>query len=1069
MTKLETNHNILKKRPYQNEALFSIANFVKDLLRWILEKDLNKVFQNAALLNMATWSGKTFTIWTALNNIIKLRNRFNWIKNKEEFQKLNIVVLTHRIDLVNQFRDDLVYGRDNKAPILTDDVLDLLHISTYHSKADKEDIILDNEEYDLWEWENKDNIIFSTYQTAWLERIVDKLDYIDIILIDESHNVKMESEYRNVIKELSLKTRNWTEALILPITATPNDGTRKLFGQEVFDYWLEKYLNSKYSPSVEYNLVTNSNADIKLIEKLSAIVEESKHTDNIKAKKELVREAEELFSEIMSSFVDNEALVDDLFERVWENWELEETVIFCDSIKSADVLAKIMNEKKWLDWFALAFHSQNDSNDGISKLRDKNDPCKVILSIWKLNEWIDLPKVKNVVFWRGTDSETIFFQQFGRGLRWDELVRYFDYVWGIKNFAWINEILVKYEKEFDEINKKDWSWDESIKKKFSLLGWTTSVNKSNINLFDIWFDILQIKNEDNISKQDIIDYFKNIKESVDESYNYLINFSNKKIADFKFKWYKLAALLKITEFKLLKNDLVTSNGWYKEFICMIFNKEYIQEVKEQISKNEVIDFLKNYKWQTEEDSYSDLMSFKGKDISDLEYKWHKVVALLTVSWFKFSINKYINTPSWFQEFISFIFNKEYKKEVVIKEIIEDVSKDEIITFFKNYDWRTEDESYEYLINLLGKVSSKIKYKWNSVWEMSKQVWWTNPNKIRIYRGNWFKEFINWLFNKDDNIVWKDEVVNYLKSIKKTKEDSYEYFINFSKKDIASFEYKWFKIKKIVTMTWWEKFNIVDVYKIEFYREWVNWFFWKEWEKNNKEDIKKYFKTIKKTEEESYLYLFNMNNKDIRDIDYLWNKITKLVRLSWWNKPKWVNVETLKWFKKWLSWLFDKEVEKKDDYVKLSKNEIENYFTTIKETKDESYEYWLKLKATEITSIKVRWNKIVNLVKLSLWDELKDNIVQSPNWFHKWINWLFDKKEIDKKELFEYFSALKKDNIKSYEYLINFNQKDIWNLEYKWSKIINIVKLSWWENPNNFKKGNLSWFNEWCSWLFNKEK
>lgn len=246
----QLKENILKARPYQNEALFAISNFVKELLRWTLELRKDVIFKNSALLNMATWSGKTFTIWTALNNIIKLRDRFDSIYKRKEFENLNIIVLTHRIDLVNQFRDDLVFWRDDKHPIMDDSILDSLHISTYHSKADKEDNFIDNEEIDLWEWSKKDNIIFSTQQTAWLKGLVNKLDYIDIILIDESHNVKLDSDYYDVLKELATKTRLWDEALILPVTATPNNETRELFWQEIFDYWLEKYLNSEYSPNV---------------------------------------------------------------------------------------------------------------------------------------------------------------------------------------------------------------------------------------------------------------------------------------------------------------------------------------------------------------------------------------------------------------------------------------------------------------------------------------------------------------------------------------------------------------------------------------------------------------------------------------------------------------------------------------------------------------------------------------------------------------------------------------------------------------------------------------------------
>ncbi|MDQ7009403.1 MAG: DEAD/DEAH box helicase family protein [Candidatus Gracilibacteria bacterium] len=277
---------ILEKRPYQNEAISIVSIFVKNILRGLIEEDKKVLLKNSIPLTMATGSGKTFTVGKALDNIFKLRNRYNSIKNNEEFQKLNIVVLTHRINLVNQFRDDLVYGRDEKAPILSEDILDGLHISTYHSKADESDKNLETEEFDLGKKEMKDNVIFSTYQTAINEDLVNKLDYIDIILIDESHNVKKDSEYFKIIQEFSKKTRkNGEEAIILPITATPNNHTREIFGEEKFDYGLEKYLNSEHSPNVEYNLVTNSNASSEVVKKLQKLIEEAKITKDFLEKK----------------------------------------------------------------------------------------------------------------------------------------------------------------------------------------------------------------------------------------------------------------------------------------------------------------------------------------------------------------------------------------------------------------------------------------------------------------------------------------------------------------------------------------------------------------------------------------------------------------------------------------------------------------------------------------------------------------------------------------------------------------------------------------------------------------
>jgi hypothetical protein len=39
------------------------------------------------------------------------------------------------------------------------------------------------------------------------ESLVDKLKHVDIILIDESHNVKKDSDYFEIVKALSKKTR----------------------------------------------------------------------------------------------------------------------------------------------------------------------------------------------------------------------------------------------------------------------------------------------------------------------------------------------------------------------------------------------------------------------------------------------------------------------------------------------------------------------------------------------------------------------------------------------------------------------------------------------------------------------------------------------------------------------------------------------------------------------------------------------------------------------------------------------------------------------------------------------
>lgn len=69
----------------------------------------------------------------------------------------------------------------------------------------------------------------------------------------------------------------------------------------------------------------------------------------------------------------------------------------------------------------------------------KRGETKVLIAVDKLNEGIDMPNTNNIVFRRNTDSATVFQQQFGRGLR-GEKVNIYDYVGGLRNMAWIQDI-----------------------------------------------------------------------------------------------------------------------------------------------------------------------------------------------------------------------------------------------------------------------------------------------------------------------------------------------------------------------------------------------------------------------------------------------------------------------------------------------------------------------------------------------------------------------------------------------------------------------------------------------------
>lgn len=170
---------ILKSRWYQKKAINKIINHTLSLVRDKLERDNWWIFDTAALLEIATWSGKTYTTWKILDRLIRRRNVYNQKFNKKEYEWLNILVLTNRIDGLTQFRDDLIHWRNNKAAILSKNIIDNLNIYTYHSKWDNLDDI--DEEYSKKFWYRLPTYFMGFVNILWWDWIATK-DYIISLL-----------------------------------------------------------------------------------------------------------------------------------------------------------------------------------------------------------------------------------------------------------------------------------------------------------------------------------------------------------------------------------------------------------------------------------------------------------------------------------------------------------------------------------------------------------------------------------------------------------------------------------------------------------------------------------------------------------------------------------------------------------------------------------------------------------------------------------------------------------------------------------------------------------------------
>lgn len=159
------------------------------------------------LMESATGSGKTHTVFTTIEELRHTKNRHNSINEKGVFPNFNILVLTDRIGLGDQLRKKAVDGdvheedKTIELPILSDELIDHFHVKTYHSKVDyalgKYNNIHDVEVIEDGEKsiEAKEYMHFCTFQTAKNEIAREQIAIPNIIIIDEADIVTMGSDY----------------------------------------------------------------------------------------------------------------------------------------------------------------------------------------------------------------------------------------------------------------------------------------------------------------------------------------------------------------------------------------------------------------------------------------------------------------------------------------------------------------------------------------------------------------------------------------------------------------------------------------------------------------------------------------------------------------------------------------------------------------------------------------------------------------------------------------------------------------------------------------------------------
>lgn len=258
------------------------------------------------------------------------------------------------------------------------------------AKARFEHILGDSYTYGTYNGESKDGydakLVFASFQQLHHSRDEFASDAFGYVVVDESHHSKA------VTYEPTL--HYFSPEFLLGMTATPDrrdlKEIREIFGNEVYTKTLDKALEERLVAYPDYKVILDevgasafNNMDDKTLGDLNRTIFIPKRDEEIA--KIIRRHAETITS--------------------------PKTIVFCPSIEHADRMAALIDG-------AYSLHSQQAGPRRQELLEQLVEgSIHTLTAVDMLNEGVDIADANVIVFLRSTQSETIFLQQLGRGLR----------------------------------------------------------------------------------------------------------------------------------------------------------------------------------------------------------------------------------------------------------------------------------------------------------------------------------------------------------------------------------------------------------------------------------------------------------------------------------------------------------------------------------------------------------------------------------------------------------------------------------------------------------------------------
>jgi type I restriction enzyme R subunit len=282
-------------------------------------------------------------------------------------------------------------------------------------------------------------------------------DHFSHIVIDECHRSAW-GTWSEVL------TRN-EAAFQVGLTATPRELTVtkadaditadnvRHFGEPVYEYSLAQGIEDGYLAPCDIRQGRVSIDDVSLL-KREVLAHNARRADTgTKATPNEVRDryAARDYDAKLQIPERVVAMCDDLFQYLIETGGPEQkTVVFCAADTHADRVAAHLNNR-YADWckaqgraraepYAFKCTAASEGNRMIEDLRGTSSAWFVATTVDLLSTGVDVPCVRNIVFFRYLESSIVFHQMVGRGTRIDEasgklMFRLYDYTNLIRLFG----------------------------------------------------------------------------------------------------------------------------------------------------------------------------------------------------------------------------------------------------------------------------------------------------------------------------------------------------------------------------------------------------------------------------------------------------------------------------------------------------------------------------------------------------------------------------------------------------------------------------------------------------------